>query len=157
MIRTDEAMGYNSQYWKMRKLFYLLMLILCIIYTSTQNCLAINFIPPTYSTVNSHQGILVENTIVNQDKSITITFRNANSDYGSGEVVTYSFEWYLSYKGKRISDYYTEAIRCGQKNSHTVLYWPGEVPNGNEKYITVQLGREPKKRDRRDDSGAAVY
>ena len=142
----------------MRKLFYY-FLLLCLICTSTQMCFAITIIPSQYETVKSHDGIIVKNITINDDKSLTIIFENANSsNYNTtGTYVTNAFEWYLSYKGKRVSDYYTEAIRCGQKSSHTVLYWPGEVPNGNEKYITVQLGREPKKRDRRDDSGAAVY
>lgn len=121
-----------------------------------------NFIPSTYVTINSHEGIIVQETTVNQDKSITATFKNINSSNydSSGEIITYSFEWYLSYKGKRVSDYYTDALRCGKTTSHTVFIWPGEVPNGNEKYVTVQLGRERKaiKKDRRDDdSGAAVY
>lgn len=122
-------------------------------------CFAITIIPSQYKTVQSHEGILVRNITINDDKSLTIIFENANSsNYNTTETyVTNTFEWYLSYKGKRVSDYYTEAIRCGQESSHTVLYWPGEVPSGNEKYITVQLGRERKKKDRRDDSGAAVY
>ena len=137
-------------------LYYFLLYLICI---STQICFAITIIPSQYETVQSHEGIVVKNITINDDKSLTVNFENANSSNYSttGTYVTNTFDWYLSYKGKRISDYYTEAIRCGQKSSHTVFYWPGEVPNGDEKYITVQLGRERKKRDRRDDSGAAVY
>lgn len=137
-----------------KKLMYLFLLLIVAIEVN-----AINIIPSTYETINSTQGILVQNTAVNQDKSITVTFKNVNSSNydNSGEIITYSFEWYLSYKGKRVSDYYTDALRCGKTTSHTVYIWPGEVPSGYEKYITVQLGKEPKKTDRRDDSGAARY
>ena len=123
-----------------------------IVAANAQAYRPINVIPNTYVTVNSHEGIIIQNTTVNRDKSLTVTFKNVNSndDY-SGEIRTYSFEWYLSYKGKRVSDYYTDAIRCGKTTSHTVHFWPGEVPNGNERYVTVQLGREPRKKDPRDD------
>ena len=97
-----------------------------------------------YTTVNSSEGIIVKNTIINSDGSITVTFENINK-HNYGEVVTNVFKWYLSYKGKRVSDYYTDALReNGYTTSHTVFIWPGEVPNGNEKYITVQIGEEPK-------------
>ena len=136
----------------MRKLLIVFMLL---VGTSTANAQyhSLNVIPSTYVTVNSHDGIIVKAATVNQDKSITVTFKNENSSNydNSGEIRTYSFEWYLSYKGKRISDYYTDAIRCGKTASHTVQFWPGVVPAGYEKYITVQLGREPRKKDRRDD------
>lgn len=129
-------------------------MLLCSIYV-TLTCSAINIIPSTYETINSTQGILVQETIVNSDKSITVVFKNINGNNydNSGEVITYAFEWYLSYKGKRVSEYYTDALRCGKTTSHTVYIWPGEVPNGYEKYITVQLGREKKKvqKNRRDD------
>ena len=122
---------------------------------ATITCSAINIIPSTYETINSTQGILVKGTTINPDKSVTVLFENINGNNynNSGEVITYAFEWYLSYKGKRVSEYYTDAIRCGRTTSHTVYIWPEEVPNGNEKFITVQLGREQKKipKNRRDD------
>lgn len=101
-------------------------------------------------TVNSKEGIVVQATTINDDKSFTVTFMNSNYN-NDGERNTYIFEWYLSYKGKRVSDYYTEAIRCRQTGSRTVYYWPNTVPAGHEKYVSVQLGREPRKKDRRDD------
>lgn len=137
----------------MKKLFFLIF-ITCALHTNAQYQ-QLNIIQSTYVTVNSHDGILVQGTTLNKDKSITVTFKNGNeSNYNtSGEVITYSFDWYFSYKGKRISDYYTDAARCGKTVSHTAHFWPGEVPAGYEKYITVQLGRErkPIKKDRRDD------
>lgn len=138
----------------MKKLFFLLMLGISAIDASAQYQ-QLNIVHSTYTTVNSHAGILIQSTTLNQDKSITVTFKNGNSsNYDtSGEVVTNSFDWYFSYKGKRISDYYTDAARCGRTVSHTAYFWPGTVPAGYEKYVTVQLGREkPKpKKDRRDD------
>ena len=73
--------------------------------------------------------------------------------------------WYLSYKGKRVSDYFntlvggrhvklTETGGIGAANggaSQTVFAWPGEVPKEHEMYVTVQLGKEPEKKDRRDN------
>lgn len=128
------------------------MFITCALHANAQYH-QLNIIHSTYVTVKSHEGILVQSTALNKDKSITVTFKNGNdSNYDtSGEVKTYSFDWYFSYKGKRISDYYTDAARCGKTVSHTAHFWPGVVPTGYEKYVTVQLGRVPKKKDRRDD------
>lgn len=138
----------------MKKILLALMVIISCVDANAQYQ-QLNIVHSTYVTVNSHEGILVQSTTLNQDKSITVTFKNGNeSNYNtSGEVKTYSFDWYFSYKGKRISDYYTDAARCGKTVSHTAHFWPGEVPAGYEKYITVQLGREQKpiKKDRRDD------
>ena len=136
----------------MKKLFFLFMLGTCTISVNAQYQ-QLNIRYSTYTTVKSHEGILVQGTTLNKDKSITVTFKNENaSNYDtSGEIKTYSFDWYFSYKGKRISDYYSDAARCGKTVSHTAHFWPGEVPAGNEKYVTVQLGREPRKKDPRDD------
>ena len=111
---------------------------------------SINIVEPDYITINSSEGIVVQDITVNQDKSLTVTLTNTNRST-SGEVKTYSFEWYLSYKGKRVSDYYTESLRCRKTASRTVYIWPNSVPAGYENYVTVQLGREPRKKDRRDD------
>ncbi len=104
-------------------------------------------------TQKSHSGIIVESITINANESLTVTFRNTNSsNYNStGVKMTYYFEWYLSYKGKRISDYYSDAIRFGQTGTHNVYFWPDEVPKGNEKYITVQFKEETQHTDRRDD------
>ena len=61
------------------------------------------------------------------------------------------FDFYLSYKGKRVSDYYHSTIRSCDKRTIEAVAWPDEVPKGNEKFVTVQLGKEPAKKDRRDD------
>lgn len=141
-------MGYKRANTKMKKIFFLLLSLLFFLEGSS-----INIIPSRYETVKSHQGIIVKSIIVNENKTLTVIFSNENSsNYNTtGTYVTYSFDWYLSYKGKRISDYFTEAIRCGKESSRTVIFWPGEVPDGYEKYISVQLGRELRTKDRRDD------
>lgn len=110
----------------------------------------INVIMPEYVTVKSTRGIVVKNADLNSDKSITVVFKNSNM-CKTPEIATYTFKWYLSFKGKRISDYYSTAVRCNQTESQTVYFWPNAVKNGQEKYITVQLGRKSKKKDRRDD------
>lgn len=111
----------------------------------------LNIVGPTYSTVESFSGIEVSTVIPQADGSYEVTLYNSNRDgYSYSEIITYSFEWYLSYKGKRCSDYYKSAIREGKKASKKVFAWPGVVPSGNERYVTVQLGREPKARDYRD-------
>lgn len=133
----------------MRKIFAF------ILFASMMTCANAQYVPLNIIraedvTINSKEGIVVQGTTVNSDGSITVTFMNSNHDQDN-ERDTYTFEWYLSYKGNRVSDYYTEAIRCRRTSSRTVHFWPGEVPNGNEKYVTVQLGHEPRKKDPRDD------
>lgn len=109
-----------------------------------------NFVEPEYVTKSSTNGISVNSITTNYDGSYTVNLSNDNG--GSlGYVISYSFEWYLSYKGKRVSDYFQEVIECGLSSTRKVYCWPDEVPSGNEKYVTVQLGREPAKRDPRDD------
>lgn len=133
----------------MRKLLIAIMLLAFTISAKAQY-VPLNIRSSENVTINSKEGIVVHSKTVNDDKSITVTFMNSNYD-NDGERNTYNFEWYLSYKGKRVSDYYAEAIRCRKTDSRTVYYWPNTVPVGHEKYVTVQLGREPCKKDRRDD------
>lgn len=109
-----------------------------------------NFVEPEYVTISSTQGISVNSITPNYNGSYSVNIGNSNRG-NQGEITSYSFEWYLSYKGKRVSDYYHETIRCQQSSTRTVYCWPDEVPSGNERYVTVQLGQEPAKRDRRDD------
>jgi hypothetical protein len=85
------------------------------------------------------------------DGTFAVEFRNGNSE---GENITF----YLSYSGKRISDYYNNRVPGGYGDriygwhdgvlTLNLLPWPNTVPKGNEKYVTLQLGRE---KDRRDD------
>lgn len=134
----------------MRKLLIAFMLLVGTSAANAQTYRSLNIVPSENVTINSKEGIVVQGTTVNADKSVTVTLYNSNSNRDN-ERNTYTFEWYLSYKGKRVSDYYNEAIRCKGTASRTVFIWPGEVPGGNEKYVTVQLGHEPRKKDPRDD------
>jgi len=110
----------------------------------------INVVGPEYKTVKSTKGIVVQQASLNSDDSITVVLKNSNR-CNVPEIATYTFEWYLSFKGKRISDYFTASVRCDQSEKQTVYFWPDTVKPGQEKYITVQLGRKAKKKDRRDD------
>lgn len=134
----------------MRKLLIAFTLLAVTSAANAQAYVPLNIVPSEDVTIKSKDGIVVQSTTVNTDKSVTITLYNSNSNRDN-ERNTYTFEWYLSYKGKRVSDYFNEAIRCKHTASRTVYIWPGEVPNGNEKYVTVQLGHEPRKKDPRDD------
>lgn len=135
----------------MKKLVVLTMLFLGIgVHAVKAQYWVPNFVEPEYVTISSKDGISVRSITPNQDNSYTVVLSNGNRG-NQGEITSYSFEWYLSYKGERVSDYYQETVRCGQSTSRTVYAWPGEVPAGNERYVTAQLGRQPAKRDPRDD------
>ena len=138
----------------MKKLFLFSLLIFSFFTVVGRSAYqTINVIRPEYVTVKSYQGIIVESTSVNPDKSISVVLKNSNTCDDS-EIATYTFEWYLSFKGKRISDYYSSAVRCNKSETKTVYFWPDTVKARQEKYITVQLGREPQKpvkKDPRDD------
>lgn len=109
-----------------------------------------NFVEPEHVTRTSTEGIRITSITPNQGDSYTVVLSNYNN-CNLGTIISLNFEWYLSYKGKRISDYFQETIECEMSSSRTVYCWPDEVPIGNERYVTVQLGREPAKRDPRDD------
>jgi hypothetical protein len=87
------------------------------------------------------------------DGTFTVEFKNGHNE---SETITF----YLSYSGKRVSDYYANRVPAGYGDMIygwrygeliiNAIPWPNTVPKGNEKYVTVQLGREIH-RDRRDD------
>ena len=109
-----------------------------------------------YNTHPSSQGINIELIQPQNDGSFLIKLYNTNHNDpydGVSYRTSYSFEWYLSYNGKRVSDYYRSTIRCRKEETKNVYAWPGNVPKGHERYVTVQFGREPIKitKDRRDD------
>lgn len=133
-----------------RKLFLTMFFLGIGILSATAQYHPLNIVEPEYNTVSSTQGINVSSITPNQNNSYTVILYN-NNQSNRGEIISYNFEWYLSYKGKRVSDYYQETIRCGQSSSRTIYAWPGEVPAGNERYVTAQLGRQPAKKDPRDD------
>ena len=136
---------------KKASLFALFMLFLGVVTINAQYN-TINVIREDYVTISSKEGICVTSVTPNQDKSYTVVLKNNNNNAG-GEIKNYCFDWYLSYKGKRVSDYFQETIRCGRTATRQVYCWPGEVPSGYERYVTVQLGKEqkPVKKDPRDD------
>lgn len=134
----------------MKKVFVLYLFIGILSFSNAQAYVPINIVPTENATINSKEGIVIQDFSVNADKSVTVTFLNTNHNRENMRD-TYTFEWYLSYKGKRVSDYHVEAVRCKRTKSRTVYIWPGEVPKGYEKYVSVQLGREPRKKDPRDD------
>lgn len=133
-----------------RILLFLLFYIGIGFYTANAQYVVPSFREPEYVTISSKDGISVKSITPNQNNSYTVVLSNGNRG-NQGEITSYSFEWYLSYKGERVSDYYQETVRCGQSSSRTVYAWPGEVPAGNERYVTAQLGRQSAKRDPRDD------
>lgn len=133
-----------------RTTFLALFIIGLGIFTANAQYNTLNVIREDYVTVSSKEGIGITSVTPNQDKSYTVVLKNNNTN-AVGEIKSYCFDWYLSYKGKRVSDYFQETIRCGRTATRQVYCWPGEVPSGYERYVTVQLGREPVKKDRRDD------
>jgi hypothetical protein len=104
----------------------------------------------------AQEGISIREITVNynekgiSDGSFTVTFRDNNVRYLSDDHPN-NFTWYLSYKGKRVSDYYYSTARSMSSFKVKAVAWPDEVPKGNEKYVTAQLGKEPVRKDRRDD------
>lgn len=132
---------------------YLLFVFGILVYSSVsaQAYHSLNIVSRDYVTNESFSGIVVSSVTPQEDGSYSVTLFNSNYD-SSYEAVTNSFDWYLSYKGKRVSDYFKSAIRSRNISTKTVLAWPDEVPKGNEKYVTVQFGRErTTPTDRRDD------
>ena len=139
-------------------------LILTIIIVLLYSCLSVNaqaykqikISDMEYNTHLSSEGINVDSIKIQYDGSYLIELYNTNYNDpydGVSYKTSYSFEWYLSYCGKRVSDYFKSTIRCRKTLIKRVYAWPGKVPKGHEKYVTVQFGREslPIKKDRRDD------
>ena len=135
-----------------KSVFFILFMMGLGLLTTQAQYNTINVIREDYVTVSSKEGISVTSVTPNQDKSYTVVLNNNNTN-AVGEIKSYCFDWYLSYKGKRVSDYFQETIRCGKTATKQVYCWPGEVPSGYERYVTVQLGKEqkPVKKDPRDD------
>lgn len=115
-------------------------------------CLLFNFI----TIVSAQDGISINGIKVNVDQNgvsdgtYNVTFRDNTVRY-LGDDHPNNFTWYLSYKGKRVSDYYYNSATSMSSFSIKAVAWPNEVPKGNEKFVTAQLGKEPAKKDRRDD------
>lgn len=136
----------------MKKLFNSLLLSLMFIPLYGQAYTPIHIAPAEYNTKRSYVGIDVVSITPQTNGSYVVEFYNSNHN-DSGCYTSHNFDWYLAYKGKRVSDYFNTTIRCKRNATKTVYAWPGEVPKGYEKYVTVQFGKEQKPivKDRRDD------
>lgn len=135
-----------------RKIILIFTTIFICSLSYSQAYKSINIGPaPEYVTIESFAGIDINAISYSHSTGFSITFFNTNYNY-QGERNNYSFDYYLSYKGKRVSDYFSTNISCRREKTISNIYvWPSTVPAGNEKYVTVQFGREKPKRDRRDD------
>lgn len=88
----------------------------------------------------------------NTDGSYKVSFVDNSNVYLSDHNET-AFIWYLSYKGKRVSDYFHSNSNGYRSFWKAGFAWPDEVPVGYEKYVTAQIGKEPEPihKDSRDD------
>ncbi len=103
-------------------------------------------------TLYAQSDISVSRIERNTDGSYKVYFVDNSNVYLSDHNET-AFTWYLSYKGKRVSDYFHSNSNGGRNFWRTGFAWPDEVPVGHEKYVTAQVGEEPRTiyKDRRDD------
>lgn len=147
MISLIQISLYLQKNIMKRIIYFTLSLCFCsLIYGQAYRPITIADVD--YVTINSTNGISVDSIIYGKDGYYSVYLKNNNYN-NSGERNTYTFQWYLSYKGKRVSDHFDAALKCREQKYIKVLCWPDEVPKGNEKYVTVQLGKE---KNRRDDS-----
>lgn len=88
----------------------------------------------------------------NTDGSYKVSFVDNSNVYLSDHNET-AFIWYLSYKGKRVSDYFHSNSNGYRSFWKAGFAWPDEVPVGHEKYVTAQIGKESESihKDSRDD------
>lgn len=135
------------------------MMLLIVAVGASAQYVVPNFRSADRYTSSNMSAISVEiiTPISGDENGYEITFRDSQNVDRAVEQYATSFKFYLSYKGKRISDYKLANSNYQYKFTYKCYVWPDMVPKGYEKYVTVQIGDEPKKRDRRDDSGAAVY
>lgn len=141
----------------MKKLILSIIFAHCVVLGYCQTYHNIEVSGVEYNTHNSSSGIQVKSISPQTNGTYAVEFYNTNQNdpyYGVSYVTSYCFDWYLSYCGKRVSDYYTSTIRCRKSESRAVYAWPNAVPKGDENYVTIQFGREQVEyqRDRRDDS-----
>ena len=103
--------------------------------STNMNAISVESITPVSGDVNGYQ----------------IKFCDSqNIDRAVKQYAT-SFKFYLSYKGKRVSDYKMANSNYQYHFTSTCYTWPNSVPKGYEKYVSVQIGVEQKKKDPRDD------
>ncbi len=134
----------------MKRISFIFFALLCCGVISAQAYKPINIVAPDYVTIESSEGITVQSIECQSTNTFLVTFYNTNRST-EWEMYTHTFTWYFSYKGRRVSDYYSESIRTRRTATRTAVIWPGEVPAGYEKYVTIQFGKESFRRDSRDD------
>lgn len=143
----------------LKKVLNIFLLGAIIITSSAQAYVVPNFrSADRYSSTNM-SAISVESIIPisGDENAYEIKFCDSQNVDRAVEQYATAFKFYLSYKGKRVSDYKTANSNYQFRFSCKCYIWPDMVPRGYEKYVTVQIGEEPKKTDRRDDNGAARY
>lgn len=135
------------------------MMLLIVAVGASAQYVVPNFRSADRYTSSNMSAISVEiiTPISGDENCYEITFLDSQNVNRAVEQYATSFKFYLSYKGRRISDYKLANSNYQYKFTYKCYVWPDMVPKGYEKYVTVQIGDEPKKRDRRDDSGAAIY
>lgn len=153
-------MGYNCQNAMYKVLFIIFLFLAVAIGTHAQSAYSVpNFRSADRYSSSNMNAISVESiTPINGDANgYEIKFCDSQNINRAVEQYATSFKYYLTYKGKRVSDYQSANSNYKYQFICTCYVWPGSVPAGHEKYVSVHIGGEPKKTDRRDDSGAARH
>ena len=127
----------------MRKVLFMLIGLFISVILNAQAYRGLNIGPePTRVTINSSSGISVVSVQYQNGGSYSVCMMNNNYN-NPDERNIYSFKWYLSYKGSRVSDYYNSSLKCREQVTfNQITVWPGTVPSGYEKYVTVQFFSE---------------
>ena len=149
MRRWDITANYSMQ----KRLLSLFMLLVIAIGASAQAYRVPTFRSAERSTSTDMSAISVESVypISEDENGYSISFIDTQNVNRAVEQYATSFKFYLSYKGKRVSDYKSANSNYQYKFTEKCYTWPGTVPKGHEKYVSVQIGTEPKKKDPRDD------
>ena len=145
-------MGYNRQQSMPKKILSLLLLLIVTIGASAQYVVP-NFRSADRYTSSNMSAISVEiiTPISGDENCYEITFLDSQNVNRAVEQYATSFKFYLSYKGKRVSEYQSANSNYKYTFTYKCYAWPDMVPKGYEKYVTVQIGNEPRKKDPRDD------
>ena len=153
-------MGYNRQYSMPKILLNIFLFLMVAIGASAQSAYSVpNFRSADRYSSSNMNAISVESItpITGDANGYEIKFCDSQNINRAEEQYATSFKYYLTYKGKRVSDYKSANSNYKYQFTCTCYAWPGSVPAGHEKYVSVHIGGEPKKTDRRDDSGAARH
>lgn len=138
----------------MHKKYLLLILLFISIGANAQSAYQI----PHFRSADKYQStdmkaisVISVEPILDDKNGYVITFRDSQNTNRAVEQYATSFKFYLSYKGKRISEYQSVNSDYDYKFTCKCYVWPNIVPDGDEKYVSVQIGTEPRKKDSRDD------